>query len=219
MDLNNWVVVFDLDDTLYSENDYLLSGLNAVEEFITKVYKVPFKGKIINAKKAKVKDLWGWCCDTLNLPIDVKESLLWVYRLHTPDIHLYPGINTLLKELSNYNAKLAILSDGRSISQRLKINVLKLNSYPLYLSEEFVSEKPNELRFIEIQNKWEGYKYVYIADNPEKDFKAPQNLGWLCIRADWIKNKIHKKTFEKNIMPEYWVKDPFHVLKILESNL
>ena len=98
MDLNNWVIVFDLDDTLYSENDYFLSGLNAVEEFITKVYNVPFKGKIINANKAKVKDLWGWCCDTLNLPIDIKESLLWVYRLHTPDIHLYPGINKLLKE-------------------------------------------------------------------------------------------------------------------------
>ena len=217
MNLNNWVVVFDLDDTLYSENDYLLSGLIAVEEFITKVYDVPFQGKIVKANKANVKDLWGWCCETLKLPIDVKESLLWIYRLHTPDIKLYPGINKLFSELLNKNAKIAILSDGRSISQRLKINVLKLNSYPLFISEEFTSEKPNKLRFLEIQKRWEGHKYVYIADNPEKDFNAPQKLGWLCLGADWIKDKIHKKKNEKSILPKYWVKDPFHVLKILVS--
>ena len=29
MDLSNWIIVFDLDDTLYPENEYVFSGINS----------------------------------------------------------------------------------------------------------------------------------------------------------------------------------------------
>ena len=219
MDLNNFVIVFDLDDTLYSERSYFFSGLSAVEEFITRIYDIPFEGKIISAHKKGVTDLWGWCCETLGYPEELKQSLIWIYRLHNPKIKLHDGIEKLLTTLKKYKANLVILSDGRSFSQRLKINALNLQDYPLYLSEEYCSIKPDLLRFERIQKRWKGYQYVYIADNPEKDFEGPSNLGWLCLGADWIYERIHQNNENKNFQPEFWLKDPSQVLKILESRL
>jgi len=218
MNLNNWVIVFDLDDTLYPERSYFLSGLSAVEDYITKTFKIPFDGEIIKASKNGIGDLWGWSCQKLGLPSEIKESLLWVYRLHLPKIKLNSEIKILLDTLKKSNATLVILTDGRSVTQRLKINALNLQSLPLYISEEYCSLKPSFLRFQEIEKKWEGRKFVYIGDNPQKDFYAPMKLGWLCLGADWFKEKIHNNIYDENVViPEYWIKHPLKILKILES--
>ena len=217
MNLNNWVIVFDLDDTLYSEKSYFLSGLSSVEQFITKSFNIPFDGEIRKASENGINDLWGWCCERLGLPLEIKESLLWVYRLHNPKIKLNSDIKKLIDTLKKNNATLVILTDGRSLTQRLKINALNLQSLPLFISEEYCSLKPNLLRFQEIEKKWKGYKYVYIGDNPLKDFNAPMKLGWLCIGADWFKDKIHQNNNDENVViPEYWIKNPLKILKILE---
>ena len=47
--LQDYTVVFDLDDTLYSENDYVISGISFLEEFVYKVYKIRLEGKLLDA--------------------------------------------------------------------------------------------------------------------------------------------------------------------------
>ena len=68
-----------------------------------------------------------------------------------------------------------------------------------------------------IEKRWEGYNYVYVADNSKKDFIAPNQLGWISLGADWCKNKIHKCKIEEKMQPEIWIKDPIDVLRILKS--
>ena len=134
MNLKDWVVVFDLDDTLISELDYQRSGIAAVETAICSIYVVPFDGRIQNALEKGVKDVWGWACEQLSLPFEVKTSFLWLYRLHQPMISLAPGVRAALDILSGSHANLAILTDGRSVTQRLKLTAVGLGSIPLFVS-------------------------------------------------------------------------------------
>ena len=218
MKLEKWIIVFDLDDTLFSEKEYFFSGISYVEEFITDLYKVPFNGEIFKAYKKGVKDLWGWSSKKLELPLETKESFLWVYRNHKPKIKLFPGIIDLFKELNKLDAKVVILTDGRSVTQRLKIKALNLDRLSLYISEEYSSIKPKKKRFISIQKTWKGSKFAYIGDNVNKDFIAPKDLNWLCIGADWCEDKIHNDLkSDKSIEPKIWLKEPIDLINILKQ--
>lgn len=217
MNLQNWVIVFDLDDTLISELEYQRSGIAAVEAAISSLYRVTFNGRIQRALDDGVHDIWGWACQQLGLQSEVKESLLWIYRLHAPDIQLAQGIEDLISRLISYEANLAILSDGRSITQRLKLRAVGLESLPLFISEDYRSIKPDIDRFVFIERKWPQCKYVYIADNVAKDFAAPRARNWVALGARWITPRVH---FSSDYIlggnqPDQWLESPANVISVL----
>ena len=220
MNLENWVVVFDLDDTLISELEYQRSGIAAVETAITSFYGIPFDGRIQHALEGGVKDIWGWACEQLSLPPEVKTSFLWLYRLHRPVISLAPGVRAAFDILFGSQANLAILSDGRSVTQRLKLTAVGLDSIPLFVSEDYRSKKPNAERFVAIEKRWPGCRYVYVADNPAKDFLAPNSRGWLTLGANWIENRVYGlelSTLCATSRPRYWLSDPVEVIHQIEA--
>jgi len=145
--------------------------------------------------------------------LDLKNSLLWSYRLHNPRIRLKPEMKKTLESLINLGTKIVILTDGRSITQRLKIKSLGLDFLPNYISEEYSSEKPDKKRFLQIQDDFPSKYYVYIADNPTKDFIAPLEINWICIGANWIKNRIHNLNLES--MPKICLDNPSEITDIL----
>lgn len=220
MNLKDWVVVFDLDDTLISELEYQRSGIAAVETAITSLYGIPFNGRIQYALEKGVKDIWGWACEQLSLPLEVKTSFLWLYRLHRPVISLAPGVRAALDILFASEVNLAILSDGRSVTQRLKLSAVGLGSIPLFVSEDSQSTKPNAERFVAIEKRWSGCRYAYVADNPVKDFLAPNTRGWLTLGANWIEDRVHgldPSTLCAALQPNYWLSDPVQVIHQIEA--
>ncbi len=223
MDLKEYVFVFDLDDTLISETEYLISGINYVEKYLSKTYNLNFENKIIEARNAGIDDLWGWCCKTLELPIETKESLIWLYRLHKPQISMPLKVQTLINYLMNKNIKIAIITDGRSITQRLKIMEIGLDNIPIFISQEYQSPKPELKRFRLLQDLLPNMNYIYIGDNPSKDFIGPNKLGWLTIGADWISPRIYNKynnyNKNKNSQPKFWIKDPLEIPKIIYNSI
>ena len=220
MNLKNWVVVFDLDDTLVSELEFQRSGITAVENAITLLYGIPFDGLIQQALGTGVDDLWGWACEQLSLPLEVKTSFLWLYRLHPPIINLAPGVRTALDILFGFEANIAILTDGRSVTQRLKLNAVGLDSIPLFVSEDFQSTKPNDERFVAIEKRWPGCRYVYVADNPIKDFLAPNSRGWLTLGANWIEERVHgvePLALDDALHPRFWLSHPIQVIDQIKA--
>ena len=216
INFSHWVIVFDIDDTLISEYDYQISGVRAIENLLSEILNKKFNGKFLKYIDQSNNDFLSEICNEIDFPNEFKESLLWTYRLHYPDIKLYSGIEELISSLKFHKANLAILSDGRSISQRLKLKALGLGNIPSFISEEFMSDKFSKDRFIKIQNRWPKKKYLYIGDNPKKDFIIPKKLGWFSIGADWVPNKVHKiKPTEKIISPDVWFKKPNDVITFL----
>ena len=204
--LSNIVVVFDLDDTLYYELDYQESGYNAVIDLVSEVYECD-KDRLHDLTKDG-GDVLQRICDFIGVP-SAKESLLWTYRLHKPDIRLQPEAFELLEFLRDNGATILILTDGRSISQRLKLAALGLSNVEVYISDEYSSEKPDLLRFEAICKKHVAEQHIYIGDNADKDFVAPNKLGWLTVGLEPSEKSFYKAdvdTITEDHHPKYWVK-------------
>jgi putative hydrolase of the HAD superfamily len=200
------VVVLDLDDTLYPEADYQDSGLRAVCGLVAKLY-----GKAPSAEQALARrpdDPLGAICEIAEVPDSVKSSLLWMYRLHTPDISLAPRVAAAIYELSARAKAVVILTDGRSVTQRLKLQALGLAHLRTYISEEFASEKPDPHRFECIMRDLPAQAYVYVADNPAKDFIAPRALGWDTVGVRGNSRNVHRqdsREWPPEQLPKVWI--------------
>ena len=213
---NSIVVVFDLDDTLYFEKDYRESGYNAVIEYLVSLYSVTRVDLVKTAEAGG--DVLQALANLVGVP-SVKESLLWVYRLHKPNISLTQEAEHILKLLAERNVTTLILTDGRSVSQRMKLKSLGLENYPAFISDEFDGAvKPNLKRFKYIEESYPLSKFVYVGDNPKKDFIAPNKLGWLTIGLKSHPSFIHnhkEESHSKEFLPKFWVKDLYEVEKYL----
>jgi putative hydrolase of the HAD superfamily len=200
------VVVLDLDDTLYKEADYRQSGFRAVCREIEALYG---KSLVRDFEEHTQRD--GDVLDVLRchagLPLTAKESLLWIYRLHTPDIALTEDVRDVLRQLEA-RYPVIVLTDGRSVTQRKKMLALGLQRLPVYISEEHCSAKPDPRRFEMIMKDYPAREYVYVADNPRKDFIAPNRLRWKTIGLRGGERNIHSQDCEgliSEMLPNQWI--------------
>ena len=109
-------IIFDLDDTLYSEKDYVKSGYNEVGKILPEV---------VNASEK----LW-YFFEKGFLAIDellsseglyskeVKEKCMTAYRSQVPHICLYPGLREMIVRLKKAGKKLGIITDVRGKEQK-----------------------------------------------------------------------------------------------------
>lgn len=169
------VVLFDLDDTLYSEKDYVRSGYMA-------------------AASERFDELWQAFCE--NKPaFDVvvperKEVALSIYRNHMPNIHLYDGVREMLDRIRQ-TKNVGIITDGRPEGQRAKLQALKLTDILFIITDELGGiewRKPNPKAFQIMQKKFNVpfSRMMYVGDNIKKDFIAPEQLG---MKSIWFKNR------------------------------
>ena len=178
------VVVFDLDDTLYSEKEYIKSGFAEIEKCFPEMERISKKlwDSFENKEKPLDKYFFG----------EDKEKALSVYRNHFPDIHLYSGVREMLKSIKK-NKKIGLITDGRPEGQRLKIEALKIENLfdAIIITDELGGieyRKPNETAYKIMKKELdvEYNKMVYIGDNKSKDFIAPDKLG---IQSIFFRNK------------------------------
>lgn len=198
----NTLFVFDLDDTLYPEIDFESSGI----EFVSNKIDLPF-----SLVKTLLKDRKNWIQRIININNSLtSEYLLNLYRNHFPRILMYEDAKLFVDKLLNNKIEMAIITDGRSITQRNKLKSLGIETYfkNIIISEEVKSEKPSELNFKMVMNKNNFKEYVYIADNTNKDFITPNKLGWTTICLLDRGHNIHTQNFNlsKEYLPQYVVK-------------
>ena len=171
-------VVFDLDDTLYSEKDYVRSGFRAAApDRADELWKAFLDGKP--------------AFDTV-MP-EQKEQALATYRTHKPNISLYPGVREMLLRIKENGRKLGMITDGRPEGQRAKIEALGIEDLfdKIIITDELGGvqfRKPCDKAFRLMQEVLEVpfEKMVYIGDNLKKDFVAPEQLDMWAI---WFENK------------------------------
>ena len=71
------VIVFDLDDTLYSEMDYILSGYKFSSDLIERLYSKNTYETFIKALNEKVPDVFSYVISEHKLPKMLKEHLIF----------------------------------------------------------------------------------------------------------------------------------------------
>lgn len=202
------VFVFDLDDTLYRESDYQASGFREVLRQIQQIYRKNLKRELDSLIQHGSTDVLHGLCVAAGLPEPVKQTLLWIYRLHMPDISLSEDARAAISFMRQNSAGFAILTDGRSFSQRAKLRALGLADVPVYISEEYGDQKPSPIRFEAVMRDMPTKRYIYVADNPKKDFVAPNRLGWKTIGVIGTEQNIHTQHHEDisgEYLPSVWV--------------
>lgn len=210
-------VVLDLDDTLYHEYEYQQSGFLAVEEYCNLVYCVNVSGFLSQQSLAGETDVFSLLCKKLGLPEKCKDSFLWIYRNHYPDIRLSEEAREFIGFVQKSFSHIAIITDGRSVTQRLKLHSLELNHLPVFISEEWGECKPGFIRFEKVQAEFKADLYFYIGDNPKKDFLAPNKLGWttVCLKDKGF--NVHSQSvagLSKEYFPDFWVDSFGEILSI-----
>jgi putative hydrolase of the HAD superfamily len=205
-----FAIVFDIDDTLYLERDFVFSGYRAVSSAVASKYGFFIYDRLIESFLAGQRgDLFT---PVLNEKMDdvredfVKE-LVKIYRSHVPDIKPFDGIPELLKKIGAY-CKLAIISDGFLEVQKRKLGALKIADRFNHIAftdqwgHEFWKPHPRGYEDCSASLGIEPESMIYIGDNPEKDFIGARNAGLKCIRLR-VKHGLHyDKEAEGSFAPD-----------------
>lgn len=209
------VIVFDLDDTLYNEMEYLRSAYAEIAKMLQPNDWQPLFARMYSLFRSK-EDVFEFVASNYGVE---KIALLKQYRGHKPVIHLFDGVLDTIQQVKAKNGKLGIITDGRSSTQRTKLEALGLTQWVdiIVISEEIGTEKPHEDNYIAVEKAFKNHSYLYIADNLRKDFITPNNRGWRTLGL--IDNGLNMhydahKYFEKNRIPQAFISS-FEEINIL----
>lgn len=185
-------IIFDLDDTLFAERDFVVSGFRAVagrfadrlggaevaEKKMTELFDVGDRTRVFQALLFEL----GIEDD------DLLRDIIDLHRHHLPTIQLHLDADRALCDLGG-KFRLGIVTDGRPRTQRAKIEALGLT---MRVDAAIVSQElapwickpdPRPFEFISTRLQVLGERCVYVADNLAKDFVGPNSLGWRTIQV------------------------------------
>jgi len=218
-------IVFDLDDTLYLERDFVKSGFIAVSKWLANHHQLDENQNFDVLWSMFRKGNRGNLFDSLLKSLAVSDisvyDLTAVYRQHIPNIEPLEGVVPLLDRLKNSN-KLGLLSDGYLEVQKKKLDSLGMEKYfdAVLFTDELGRDcwKPSVVPFEKILNRLNvnPNESVYIADNPEKDFKGPNQLGMDTIRICLEGGEHYNKNPQAN---EYFPMQTVNSIKELSKEL
>lgn len=189
-------VILDLDDTLYPEREYLLSGIRAVIEFGARRLRMPPEAlqrefDLLLAEAEGRNALF----DRLLRRFDawspgLAATLVHVYRTHKPQLYPCPDVIPELRTLKRAGCLLGMVTDGPATVQRAKLEALEVASFfdALVFTDDLPPgcRKPSVVPFI-VAAEMLGLRVqdcAYVADDPAKDFIGPRELGMRTVRVN-----------------------------------
>lgn len=189
-------LIFDMDDTLYPEREYVLSGFRAVAAWAEDNLGIPAttgEGELRGLFEAGVRgdtfNRWVSAHGLAGQEAALIPRLVAVYREHEPEITPFPGVRTTLAKCRRHY-RLGLVSDGYLAVQRGKFRALGLRGYfdAVVFSDEWgrAAWKPSVKPFVTVLEKMgvAAGRAVYIADNPVKDFLGAKEAGMGTI---WLR--------------------------------
>lgn len=194
--MGKWeAIIFDLDDTLYPEREFVLSGFRAVAAWAEEHLDIPKEDGFLRLKKLFMEGVRGdtfnrWLSSSRFQPKakngnrdDLISQLVAVYREHEPQITPFPEVPEVLGRLRG-QFLLGLLSDGYLEVQKRKLEALGLSGFfdEILFTDELGRQlwKPSPVPFEVILQRLkikDSKKAVYIADNPQKDFIGANEIG------------------------------------------
>lgn len=185
------VLVFDLDDTLYYEKEYVLGAFKEVAYYLGNKYGIN-EENLYNRMKEILEELgrgkiFNIICEENNINEDIK-NLINIYRNSKPKLKFYDDSIEFLDWAREQKYKIGIITDGCSLVQWNKIKSLKLEEIvdKIVVTDDLGKEfwKPHEKPYLDMMEYFNVNKYecIYIGDNPNKDFIGAKKLGMKTAR-------------------------------------
>ncbi len=187
-------VIFDLDDTLYPEQSYVLSGFHAAAKWAEQALSIPkeetsrdLEAMYRQGVRGHTFGLWLEQRGVCGQRDELVQQMVAVYREHQPILTPFNGIPELLGEVGQ-RCKLGLISDGHLAVQRRKWESLRLDEafHAVVFSDIFGRQnwKPSHVPFEAALRTLDlaPEAALYVGDNPAKDFLGARQLGMKTIR-------------------------------------
>lgn len=195
-------VLFDLDDTLYRERDFVDQSFRSVAKAMAGYLSAKRKpgrgqglsgeseeelfGQMIELMEQEGRgEIFNRLCERYDVDIPVQE-LVKIYRETRPVLKLYPDGEELLSWLEDREIKTGLITDGNAAVQRNKIEALGLDRRlnVVLASYDLGLRKPDKGVYVYCLEKLgcRPEEAVYIGDNPLKDFIGARKLGMKTVR-------------------------------------
>ena len=189
-------VLFDLDDTLYPERQFVDGGFAAVAGFLAARFDRSAATLATRLRELHDRDGRGRLFDTLineeglGGDPDLVPTCLLVYRTHPASLTPFPGVIALLDDLHSNGVVTGLVSDGSAaiqsrklaglagLSERLDVVVLtddlgpghaKPSPVPFAVACRLLAVDPSAT--------------IYVGNDPRKDFRGARAAGLRTIRV------------------------------------
>jgi len=180
--VNPKAIIFDLDDTLYDERQFVYSGFKAVAQYLAGSYGLNDQKLFLRMQQLLCEEGRGTIFDRVlqdnGLDTSLVSTLVEVYRSHKPVLELYPDAWEILRDFKGsipdlkgstwesapeiardlkFEIKLGLITDGAARVQWNKIKALGLEDLMdiIIVSDDFGTEcwKPSPVPYQRVMDK------------------------------------------------------------------
>lgn len=185
-------VIFDLDDTLYRERRFVLSGHAALAHVVAAETGLPaavvFRFLAGQFRRQGREGLLQACCAGFGLPMADVPRYVEAIRRHAPRLRLPRTSREVLTTLREHGCRLGVLTNGLPGTQRAKVAALGLAAHVdavTYAQEHAPEGKPAGACFAAIVRRLgvDPARSVFVGDHPDKDIAGAAKAG---LRTIWL---------------------------------
>lgn len=220
----NRAVVFDLDDTLYKEKEYVISGFHELDLWVQNHCNVLgfFEQAMTLFEQGHRGQIFNQALELLKIDYNYGMILqmLKVYREHLPNIQLYPDAAWALQYFAD-RGNTGLLTDGFLVAQQQKVKALGISTYfasIVYsdvLGKEYWKPSPAPYIRMAMNLRADPKQCVYIGDNPQKDFITARRLGWTTICVKRTENLYSGIVEEPDYRSDHEISSLYELKQIL----
>lgn len=187
-------ILFDMDDTLFDEIEYVKSGFWAVAAHLQQARDLPADYSYPSMMAFFELEGRGAIFDRVIERFEVRRAeglvaeCIAIYRNHQPTVQPYRGVRQLLASISN-DYKTALVTNGLPIMQERKLTALDVGQYfdAVVYCEETGKPKPDPAGLITALSLLDvaAADAVMVGDNPTTDGAAARaaSIPFLRVRT------------------------------------
>lgn len=187
-------VLFDLDNTLYPEIEFVKSGFRAVAHYLSSRHYLDREALVERMLGILDREGRGKIFDTLLRDLDMYSEetvrlLVFLYRSHCPTIPLYDETLPTLSLLREKGFRLGVITNGMASVQRSKVRALGIADLfnVIIYTDEIGRDywKPSTVPYQIALNllEVEPSEAIYVGNDLAKDFLGANRLGVSTIQV------------------------------------
>lgn len=186
------LILFDLDNTLYDENQYfsaVFARFCATHHLAREQSKQAIDQTLQDQTRLRSKDIFASFLSATPLCKDplLHEELYTLYTQITCKLDAYTDAKAILSFLQDQAIPFAILTNGSPLAQRNKIKNLGFQDFCVFYARENGREyeKPHAKAFSLVLESFPNIApsdCVFIGDHPHTDILGAKSIGMMALR-------------------------------------
>lgn len=179
-------VLFDVDGTLFDDDQYVRAGLRRAAAELERRTGVAATAEIFETyyEEGRTERTFDHVLAANDLSLELVPALVDAYHRHTGRLTPYPGVRTTLDELGE-RYELGVVTGGRNGRTKLeKLGVADAFGVVVVTPEQGTTKRqPDPFEEALTSLDVPASKAVYVGDRPSLDFPQPNRLDMYTVQV------------------------------------